>query len=100
MKHRHPNASPTAKSLLSAALFAAISVAALATGPAAAQSAKEPVKFSGAPVRVGEINSYTGLPAFTIPYRQGWQLALEEINAQGGVIGCCEKIVLPVSASG
>ena len=50
--------------------------------------------FSGAPVRVGEINSYTGLPAFTIPYRQGWQLALEEINAQGGVIGCCELQVV------
>lgn len=39
------------------------------------------------PVRVGEINSYTGLPAFTIPYRNGWQLAVEEINEAGGVLG-------------
>jgi len=39
------------------------------------------------PVRIGEINSYTGLPAFTIPYRQGWELAVEEINAKGGVLG-------------
>lgn len=39
------------------------------------------------PVRVGEINSYTGLPAFTVPYRQGWQLAVEEVNAAGGVLG-------------
>jgi branched-chain amino acid transport system substrate-binding protein len=39
------------------------------------------------PIRVGEINSYSGLPAFTLPYRQGWQLALAEINAAGGVLG-------------
>jgi branched-chain amino acid transport system substrate-binding protein len=39
------------------------------------------------PIKVGEINSYTGLPAFTIPYRQGWELAVEEINAAGGLLG-------------
>jgi len=39
------------------------------------------------PIRIGEINSYSGLPAFTLPYRNGWQLALEEINAKGGVLG-------------
>jgi len=39
------------------------------------------------PIRIGEINSYSGLPAFTLPYRNGWQLALEEINAAGGVLG-------------
>jgi branched-chain amino acid transport system substrate-binding protein len=39
------------------------------------------------PIRVGEINSYTGLPAFTIPYRQGWELAVQEINGAGGVLG-------------
>ncbi len=38
-------------------------------------------------IRVGEINSYTRLPAFTEPYRLGWRLALEEINATGGVLG-------------
>jgi branched-chain amino acid transport system substrate-binding protein len=39
-------------------------------------------------IKIGEINSYTGpLSAFTIPYRNGWQLALEEINAQGGIKG-------------
>jgi branched-chain amino acid transport system substrate-binding protein len=38
-------------------------------------------------IRIGEINSYSGLPAFTEPYRKGWQLALEEINAAGGVDG-------------
>src|SRR6185312_1458634 len=38
-------------------------------------------------IKIGEINSYSLLPAFTQPYRKGWQLALEEINAAGGVNG-------------
>ena len=40
-----------------------------------------------APIRIGEINSYTAQPAFTLPYRSGWQLAVEQINARGGVLG-------------
>ena len=39
------------------------------------------------PIRIGEINSYTAQPAFTLPYRSGWQMAVEEINATGGVLG-------------
>ena len=39
------------------------------------------------PIRIGEINSYTAVPAFTVPYRNGWQLAVDEINAKGGVAG-------------
>ncbi len=39
------------------------------------------------PIKIGEINSYTRLPAFTEPYKKGWQLALEEINANGGING-------------
>ncbi len=38
------------------------------------------------PIRIGELNSYTSLPAFTLPYRNGWQLAVEQINADGGVL--------------
>lgn len=38
-------------------------------------------------IRIGEINSYRAHPAFLEPYRQGWQLALDEINAQGGALG-------------
>ena len=38
-------------------------------------------------IKIGEINSYSGLPSFTEPYRKGWQLAVEEINAAGGVDG-------------
>lgn len=38
-------------------------------------------------IKIGEINSYSKMPAFTVPYRNGWQLALEEINAAGGING-------------
>ena len=41
----------------------------------------------GAPIRIGEINSYSAIPQFTQPYRQGWQLAVDEINAAGGLLG-------------
>ena len=40
-----------------------------------------------APIRIGEINSYSAIPQFTQPYKQGWQLAVEEINASGGLLG-------------
>ncbi|WP_170415551.1 ABC transporter substrate-binding protein [Ruegeria atlantica] len=36
---------------------------------------------------LGEVNSYTRLPAFTEPYKKGWQLAVEQINAAGGIDG-------------
>jgi branched-chain amino acid transport system substrate-binding protein len=35
---------------------------------------------------IGEINTYSKLTSFTFPYRNGWQLALEEINNSGGVM--------------
>ena len=38
-------------------------------------------------IKVGEINTYSKLTNFTFPYRNGWQLALEEINTAGGVNG-------------
>jgi branched-chain amino acid transport system substrate-binding protein len=43
-------------------------------------------------IKIGEINSYSGLPAFTEPYRKGWQLAIDEVNAAGGVLG--KKLVV------
>ena len=39
------------------------------------------------PIRIGEINSYTAVPAFTLPYRNGWQLAVAQLNDAGGVLG-------------
>ena len=44
-------------------------------------------------IRIGEINSYSGLPAFTLPYRNGWQLAQAEINAAGGVLGRSLEVI-------
>ena len=38
-------------------------------------------------IKIGDINSYKRLPAHTIPYKQGVELALEEINKAGGVLG-------------
>src|SRR3984957_7628157 len=38
-------------------------------------------------VKVGELNSYKTAPAFLEPYRKGMELAVEEINAKGGVLG-------------
>jgi len=43
-------------------------------------------------IRIGDINSYTRLPAHTVPYKQGADLAIEEINEAGGVLG--KKLVL------
>lgn len=45
------------------------------------------IQANAEPIRIGEINSYTRLPAFTEPYKKGWQMALEEINARGGIDG-------------
>ncbi|GGK41706.1 ABC transporter substrate-binding protein [Salinarimonas ramus] len=42
---------------------------------------------SGEPVRLGELNSYSNFAAFTVPYRQGFEMAFEEINEAGGVLG-------------
>jgi len=39
------------------------------------------------PIKIGELNSYKVFPAFLEPYKKGFELALEEINAQGGVLG-------------
>lgn len=46
-----------------------------------------PSVFAGDTIKVGEIQTYSKLTSFTFPYRNGWQLALEEINNAGGVMG-------------
>jgi branched-chain amino acid transport system substrate-binding protein len=38
-------------------------------------------------IKIGELNSYKSQPAFLDPYKKGWELAVEEINAKGGVLG-------------
>ena len=54
-------------------------VVAVGLGPAGALAADT--------IRIGDINSYKRLPAHTVPYRHGVELALEQINAAGGVLG-------------
>ena len=70
-----------AKATLSRRLALSLALAgtiALGGNPAAAQQG---------PIKIGELNSYARWAAFTVPYRNGWQLALDEINARGGVLG-------------
>src|ERR1700716_1817275 len=38
-------------------------------------------------IKIGELNSYKSQPAFLEPYKKGWEFAVEEINAKGGVLG-------------
>ena len=38
-------------------------------------------------IRIGEINSYKAQPAFLEPYKKGLDLAVEEVNAAGGING-------------
>ena len=54
---------------------------------AAAGFALAAASVGAQPIRVGELNSYKSQPAFLDPYKKGWELALEEINAAGGVLG-------------
>ncbi len=41
----------------------------------------------GATIKIGEINSYSTQAAFLGPYRNGWNMALDEVNAAGGLNG-------------
>ncbi|MDB4836979.1 ABC transporter substrate-binding protein [Marinomonas sp.] len=38
-------------------------------------------------IKIGEVNSYKAMSAFLGPYKKGWEMGLDEINAQGGVLG-------------
>lgn len=71
---------PTRRSLLASAsaTVAAGAFLCAALGPAWSQQP---------PVKVGELNSYGSMAAFAVPYRNGLNLALDEINAKGGVLG-------------
>src|ERR1700744_4424353 len=71
------NMTTRARSSLRKTIFTATALAAsLISLSAAAQT-----------IKIGEINSYKAQPAFLGPYRNGWNLALDEVNAAGGVAG-------------
>jgi len=46
------------------------------------------------PVKLGELNSYKVFPSFLDPYRKGMELAVEEINGAGGVLGRKVELVI------
>ena len=56
-----------------------------AVAPALALAAA-PVWAQGV-IKIGEINSYKAQPAFLEPYKKGMELAVEQVNAAGGVGG-------------
>jgi branched-chain amino acid transport system substrate-binding protein len=43
--------------------------------------------FAQDTIKIGELNSYKAQPAFLEPYKRGMELAIEEINGKGGVLG-------------
>jgi branched-chain amino acid transport system substrate-binding protein len=45
------------------------------------------------PIKIGEMNSYKIFAAFLEPYKKGMELAVDEINAAGGVLGRKIEIV-------
>jgi len=66
----------------------AAGAAALVTASARAQAARK-----AAVIRIGEINSYSSIPQFLVPYRKAWELAVEEVNAAGGLLGRSVEVV-------
>jgi len=52
------------------------------------------VSAAGKPYRIGELNSYNRMPAFLEPYRKAMDLAIEEINAAGGIDGRPLEIIV------
>jgi len=65
----------------------AAAIAALATTLAAPAGAQGVIK-------IGEVNSYKAQPAFLEPYRKGMELAVEQINAAGGIGGKKLELVI------
>ncbi|MBN8959146.1 MAG: ABC transporter substrate-binding protein [Rhizobiales bacterium] len=66
-------------------LFSAACAAALTAALASAAHAQT--------IKIGELNSYKSQPAFLEPYKKAMELAIEEINAAGGVNGKKLEIV-------
>ena len=53
-----------------------------------------PIAAQQAPIKIGEINSFSGIGApFTGPYRSAVEMAVDEVNARGGVLGRKVEVV-------
>ena len=66
------------RTALAASLTVLVSLAAL--GPWTSLHAQGVLK-------IGEVNSYKAQPAFLEPYKKGMELAVDQINASGGLLG-------------
>ncbi len=58
----------------------------LAAAPFALSGSGASAQGAG-PIRFGELNSYSRMAAFALPYRNAMQLAVDEINKAGGIKG-------------
>ena len=58
-----------------------------ALGAAALATLARPAFAQATPIRIGELNSYSRMAAFAVPYRNAMQLAQDAVNAAGGVMG-------------
>jgi branched-chain amino acid transport system substrate-binding protein len=52
------------------------------------------VPAAGQAIKLGELNSYKVFPAFLDGYRKGMELAVEEVNRGGGVLGRLLELVV------
>lgn len=68
-------------------------LAGIGTALAAGLASPRVARAQAEAIRIGEINSYTAAPAFTLPYRNGWKLGLDQLNAAGGMLGRPVEII-------
>src|ERR1700754_4041853 len=84
MNHHQPaRARATAGGLLHAAVLASVTFAVatcVLAYPATASA-------QGSTIKIGEINSYKSQPAFLESYKKGMELAVDQVNAAGGIDG-------------
>lgn len=50
--------------------------------------------FAQGVIKIGEVNSYKAQPAFLEPYKKGMELAIDEVNAAGGIGGRKLELVI------
>lgn len=61
---------------------------------AAALAVASAVACAQGTIKIGELNSYKTQPAFLGPYKKGMELAVEQINAAGGVNGKTLELII------
>lgn len=61
---------------------------------AAALAVASAVVCAQGTIKIGELNSYKTQPAFLGPYKKGMELAVEQINAAGGVNGKTLELII------